>query len=97
MKTYIALLNWTQKGIQEFKESPSRLEKAKLLIARNGGEIKSFFMTLGRYDMVAVIEAPDDAIYARVMLALAQKGGVRTESLTAFTEEEYSNIIETAN
>jgi len=97
MKTYITLLNWTQKGIQEFKESPSRLEKAKLLIARNGGEIKSFYMTLGRCDMVAVVEAPDDATYAKVMLALAQKGGVRTESLTAFTEEEYSNIIETAN
>ena len=54
-------------------------------------------MTLGRYDMVAVVEVPDDATYAKVMLKLAQKGGVRTESLTAFTEVDYRNIIEAAN
>ena len=93
MKTYIALVNWTQKGIQEIKESPTRLDKAKAIIAEVGGEMKSFYMTVGRYDMVAIIEAPDDATYARIMLSMGSKGGVRTDSLSAFPEDEYRKII----
>ena len=93
MKTYIALINWTQKGIQEFKDSPSRVDKAKEAIAAAGGEMKSFYLTMGRYDMIAVFEAPDDAAYAKVMLVLGSKGGVRTESLRAFPEDEYRKII----
>ena len=93
MKTYIALVNWTQKGIEEIKESPARLDKAKAIIAEAGGEMKSFYMTVGRYDMISIIEAPDDATYARVMLSLGSKGGVRTDSLSAFPEDEYRKII----
>ncbi len=55
--------------------------------------MKSFYLTLGRYDMVAVIETPDDAAYAKVMLVLGSKGGVRTETLRAFPEDEYRNIV----
>lgn len=94
MKTYIALVNWTQKGIQEISESPSRVEKAKAAIAAAGGEMKAFYVTLGRHDMVAVIEMPDDAAYAKAMLALGSRGGVRTESLVAFTLDEYRKIVE---
>ena len=93
MNTYIALVNWTQKGIEEVKDSPYRLEKAKTLVSSAGGEMKSFYMTMGRYDMIAIIEAPDDATYARVMLALGSKGGVRTETLRAFPEDDYRKII----
>ena len=56
--------------------------------------MKAFYVTMGRYDMVAVIEMPDDAAYASAILALGSKGGVRTESLTAFTQDEYKKIIE---
>ncbi len=93
MKTYVALVNWTQKGSQEFRDSPSRIEKAKAAVAAGGGEMKSIYLTLGRYDMVAVIEAPDDAAYAKVMLVLGSRGGVRTETLSAFTEDEFRNIV----
>ena len=93
MNTYIALVSWTQKGIQDIKESPSRLEKAKALVASAGGEMKSFYMTMGRYDMIAIIEAQDDAAYDKVMLTLGSKGGVRSETLRAFPEDEYRKII----
>ena len=96
MKTYVTLVNWTQKGIQEFRDSPSRVEKAKAAIAAAGGEMKSFYLTMGRYDMIAVIEAPDDEVCAKVMLVLGSKGGVRTETLRAFTEDEYRNIVAAA-
>ena len=93
MNTYVALVNWTQKGIQEFRDSPSRVAKAKAAVAAGGGEMKSFYVTLGRYDMIAVIEAPDDTTYAKVMLVLGSKGGIRTETLRAFTEEEFRDIV----
>ena len=67
MPSHIALLNWTQQGIQNLKDSPARLEQAKAATKAVGGEIKSFYMTLGQYDMVAVIEAPDDDAFAKVM------------------------------
>ena len=74
MPSHIALLNWTQQGIQNLKDSPARLEQAKAATKAVGGEIKSFYMTLGQYDMVAVIEAPDDDAFAKVMLAIAPYG-----------------------
>ena len=93
MNTYVALVNWTQKGIQEFRDSPARVEKAKAAIVAGGGEMKSFYLTMGRYDMVAVIESPDDATYAKVMLVLGSKGGIRTETLKAFPEDEYRDLV----
>jgi uncharacterized protein with GYD domain len=93
MSTYITLLNWTQQGIQSVKESPARLEKAKAAIKAEGGEIKAFYMTMGQYDMVVVIEAPDDDTYARTVLAIASHGAVKSQTLRAFTEGEYRKIV----
>ena len=93
MPTYIALLRWTQKGIENVKESPSRLDQAKEALRAVGGEFKDFYLTMGSYDMVCVCEAPDDAAIAQFVLGISTKGGVRTESLRAFSEEEYRDII----
>jgi uncharacterized protein with GYD domain len=93
MPTYIALLNWTQHGIQSVKESPQRLEKAKAATKAAGGEIKAFYMTMGQYDMVVVIEAPDDDTYAKTILAIASHGAVKSQTLRAFTEAEYRKIV----
>lgn len=93
MPSHIALLNWTQQGIQNLKDSPARLEQAKAATKAVGGEIKSFYMTLGQYDVVAVIEAPDDDAFAKVMLAIASQGRVRSQTLKAFTEDEYRSIV----
>ena len=93
MGTYIALVKYTQKGIANIKESPARLDKVKEAIKAAGGEFKAFYLTLGHYDIVVVIEAPNDHAYAAVMLAIGSVGAVRTETLKAFTEEEYRSII----
>ena len=82
MPTYIALLNWTQQGIQNVKESPSRLERAKAATKAAGGEMKAFYMTLGQHDMVAVIEAPNDEAYAKTVLAIGAHGAVRYANFT---------------
>ena len=95
MPTYVSLLNWTQKGIENIKESPSRLDTAKQIYRSMDAEIKAFYMAMGQYDMVIVAEAPNDETVAKLALALASKGAVRTETLRAFSEAEYRKIVGT--
>ena len=84
---------WTQQGIEKIRESPARLEAFKQLVKSAGGEVKAFYMVTGRYDILAVTEAPSDDVMAKMVLARASKGWIRTETLRAFTEDEYRKII----
>jgi len=93
MATYISLINYTQQGIQNIKDSPTRLDAAKNMLKGMGGELKGFYLTLGQYDIVTVIEAPSDEVVARFVLALGSRGNVRTNTLKAFPEAEYRKII----
>lgn len=93
MPTYIELARWTNQGLQNIRESPSRLDAARKAFAAAGVKLKEFYMVMGQYDMLIVTEAPDDATLARATLALASKGNIQTETLRAFTEDEYRNIL----
>lgn len=93
MTTYILLFNWTEQGVKNVRESPKRLDAAKKMLADMGGSFKEFFLTMGDCDMVAVCEAPDDAVMARFALGLATAGNVRTRTLKAFPEAAYREII----
>ena len=93
MPTYIALLRYTQKGIETIKEGPARLDAAKKMFAAAGASIKASYLTMGRYDAVAIVEAPDDATIARLALAGGAQGNLRTETMRAFTEDEMRKIV----
>ena len=94
MPTYIMLSNWTDQGVRQIKDSPDRLEAARKLCNQHGAEITSFHMTLGSYDMVIVIDAPNDDVLARLVLSIAKGGNIRTTTLKAFGEDEYRKVIE---
>ena len=93
MPTYIALINWTAQGIANVKDSPSRLDAGREAFKKLGVEIKAAYCTMGRYDLVCVMEAPSDEAYAQATLSLGRQGNVKTETLKAFTEDEYRKII----
>ncbi len=93
MTTYVLLASWTEQGIRDIKDSPQRLDTAKKMLQDMGGSIKSFFLTMGEYDIVAIYEAPDDAIAARFVIQLGQLGDVRTKTLKAFPEAAYREIV----
>lgn len=93
MSTYITLVNWTQQGIEHVTDSPDRLDNAKEVAADHGGEFTDFFLTFGAYDLVVITEFPDDESYAQFALAIGSSGNVSTETLRAFTEEDYRDII----
>ena len=93
MATYISLIHYTDQGIRTIKESPGRLDAAKKAFQAAGGELKQFYLAMGKYNIVIVAEAPDDETAARVTLALGSLGNIRTETLRVFTEAEFRNIV----
>ncbi|HJU18693.1 MAG TPA: GYD domain-containing protein [Stellaceae bacterium] len=93
MPTYIMLANWTDRGAQQVRESPRRIDAAKKALAEMGGEFKAFYMTMGQHDLVGIYEAPDDAVAARFTLVLGMLGTVRTQTLKAFPEAAYREIV----
>jgi uncharacterized protein with GYD domain len=93
MPTYIALLKWTGQGISKIKESPGRLAAGREEFRKAGIEMKDAYLTMGRYDLICIIEAPDDETLARGILTLGSQGNVSTETLKAFDEDQYRKII----
>jgi len=92
MPTYIMLVNWTQPGIEKVKESPARIDALRSLFKEMGGEAKAFYVVMGRYDGVVIAEAPNDETAAKIALAVGAKGTARSETLRAFTEDEFRKI-----
>lgn len=93
MATYIGLLKYTQQGIKDVKGGPARLDAAKKAYAAAGGAIKAFYLTMGRYDLVVVAELPDDTAAAKLALQIGSLGNITSETLRAFSEDEFRTII----
>ena len=93
MATYIMLHRYTQKGIENVKQSPARLEAVRKAFKAIGAELKQFYLVAGQHDIVTISEAPNLETISKCALDLASKGNVTTETLCAFTEDEYRKII----
>ena len=93
MATYIALMNYTDQGIRNVRESPGRLDAARKRLSDLGGELKAVYLTMGAYDLVAICEAPSSEVMAQFVLATGSLGNARTTTLTAFTEPEFHDIV----
>ena len=87
------LNNWTDQGIRTIKESPRRLDATKKAIEAAGGKMLGFYLTMGKYDSVLIVEAPSDEVAATLALSAGSQGSIRTETLKAFPEAEYRHII----
>ncbi|MEE9280659.1 MAG: GYD domain-containing protein [Myxococcota bacterium] len=93
MPSYIVLIRYTDQGMQNIKDGPARLERARQDYEAAGAKLKDFYLTMGSYDAVAVIEAPDDETMARLSLAVGSRGTSRSETLRAFSEDEFRRIV----
>jgi uncharacterized protein with GYD domain len=93
MPTYISLLRYTQQGISAAKDATKRIDAAKEAYRKAGGEFKAIYLTMGKYDLVAIAEMPNDEAAARMALVLGGQGNTRSETLRAFTEAEFRKII----
>lgn len=93
MPTFISYVSWTDQGIKNVKDSPSRLEAVRAMIRDQGGEVKGVYLTSGETDMVLITEAPDGDVVARVSLAAGAMGNVRTRTVRAWSESEFQKLI----
>jgi uncharacterized protein with GYD domain len=89
------LANYTDQGIRSVKESPTRAAAARDLAKSCGAEMKALYLTMGAYDLVVMLEAPNDEAVAKFALKVGSLGNVRSTTLKAFDEQEFRNIIET--
>ncbi len=92
MATFISLINFTDQGIRNVKDSPDRYEAFKALAEKVGGTVKGVYYTMGHYDMVVIVEGSDEAAMT-AMLKVGSLGNVRTETLRGFSLEEMRKII----
>lgn len=93
MPTYVLLSRFTQQGRENIKDSPARIESARKTLESLGGKMRSIHLTLGQYDAVLIVEAPDDEAIARFSISVGAKGNVQIESLRAFDEKQFKSLI----
>ena len=93
MPTYVALLDWTDQGVRDFKDSVDRYEAAQKAYESLGVRFTNVWWTLGTHVLVATVEAPDDETLAAALLSTAGQGNIRTTTLRAFTQEEMRTVI----
>ncbi len=93
MPTYVTLVRFTDQGIRNIKDSPKRAKAFRALCEKLGGRVKDIYWTLGRYDIVTIVEVPDDVAMEALVYSLGSLGNVRTESLRAFTAQETSQAL----
>lgn len=93
MRTYIALSSFTDQGIRNVKDSTKRAQAVQDAAKKFGANMTQIYWTLGHYDLVAIIEAPDDESATAFALAIGAAGNVRTQTLRAFSKDEMSAIL----
>jgi uncharacterized protein with GYD domain len=93
MAQYVYLVKFTQQGIANAKDTVQRAEAFKAMAQSMGGSVSTLLWTLGKYDLVCILEAPDDETAAAISLKIAGLGNVRPMTMRAFSAEEAGTII----
>jgi uncharacterized protein with GYD domain len=93
MTAYVSLINWTDQGIKNFRDTTQRAADFSRLVESSGGRVRELLWTVGEYDIVCVIDFPDDETGVATLLRLGSAGNIRSNTLRAFSAEEMAGII----
>ena len=94
MATYIVLINWTEQGVADAGGSIGRATAAATALKKLGGKMRSVLWTMGPYDAVSIIEAPDDETVTAFCLAVGGQGNARTTTMRAFEKAEMQKVLD---
>jgi uncharacterized protein with GYD domain len=94
MPTYVVLVNWTDQGITNIKQTIERTDHGGELAEKHGLKLEQAYWTVGAYDMVTIFTAPDDEAISAHLLEIGSLGNVRTTTLRAYDEEQMSGILQ---
>jgi uncharacterized protein with GYD domain len=95
MAKFVVLLNWTDQGVRNAQDTVTRFQQARDAMQEMGVSFDTILWTMGRYDMVAILDAPDAKTVATGLAQLGQAGNVRTETLVGFTSDEVRGMMQT--
>jgi uncharacterized protein with GYD domain len=93
VNTYVSLINWTDEGIRNFRDTTQRAEDFSKLVENSGGRVRELLWTVGEYDLVCVADFPDDESGVAALLQVGSAGNVRSTTLRAFSADEMTAII----
>jgi uncharacterized protein with GYD domain len=97
MPRYVSLIDWTQEGVTNFKDTVDRYEASQQQFEQLGVRFIDVYWTLGEHDIVAVVEAPDDETATAALLAVSSQGNLRTKTMRAFSPDEMRAVIDKAS
>jgi uncharacterized protein with GYD domain len=97
MPTYVTLINWTDQGVKNYKDTVDRYEAAQDAIGATGASFRDCYWTIGAYDIVAILDAPDDETATAALLMVGGQGSIRTTTLRAFDASEMRGVIQKAS
>lgn len=93
MPTYVMLTNLTPEGVQTLKNNPNRVSEVNKEVEQLGVKVKDQWATLGQYDFITVVEAPDDATMAKVSIELGSRGTMSSQTLAAMPTADLANVL----
>ncbi|MBA2545385.1 MAG: GYD domain-containing protein [Solirubrobacterales bacterium] len=93
MPTYVMLTNLTPEGVQTLKNNPTRVQEVNKEVEQLGVTVKEQWATLGQYDFVTIIEAPDDRTMAKVSVELGSRGTMSSQTLAAMPSEDLAKAL----
>ncbi len=93
MAIWVSLVNLTDQGIKNIKQGPERLEEAANKIEEVGGKLLGFYLTMGDYDYVTIVEGPSDEVAMIFLMGMGAEGNIRTKTLKAFTLDEFKEMV----
>jgi uncharacterized protein with GYD domain len=96
MPNYVSLISWTDQGVRNFKDTVDRYEAAQAALGASGVTFKDAYWTVGPYDLVTVVEGPDDETAAAALLGIAAQGNLRSTTMRAFNADEMRSVIQRA-
>jgi len=93
MTTYVSLINWTEQGIKNFRDTTQRAEDFSKLVESSGGQVRELLWTVGEYDIICIADFPDDETGTAALLQVGAAGNIRSKTLRAFNADEMAGII----
>jgi uncharacterized protein with GYD domain len=96
MTAYVSLINWTDQGIKNFRDTTQRAQDFSRLVESAGGRVRELLWTVGAYDIVSIVEFPDDEAGVAALLQVGSRGSIRSNTMRAFNAEEMAGILHRA-
>jgi uncharacterized protein with GYD domain len=93
MPIYVSLINWTDQGIKNFRDTTKRAQDFTSLVEKGGGKVHQLLWTVGEYDLVSVVEFPEDESGVAALLQVGALGNIRTKTMRAFSAQDMDGII----